>query len=72
MNRVNRCALIVGSLLLVACFVIAPLAHAKEIKVGAAINLTGRLQPGASTMQGTEGLLQVCQRGQRWCQRQHN
>lgn len=41
MNRVKRCALIVGGLLLVACFVIAPLAHAKEIKVGAAINLTG-------------------------------
>jgi branched-chain amino acid transport system substrate-binding protein len=41
MNRGIRHALIVGGLLLVACIMLAPLAYAKDIKVGAAINLTG-------------------------------
>lgn len=41
MNRRIRHALIVGGLLLVACIMLAPLAYAKDIKVGAAINLTG-------------------------------
>ncbi|MCU0576887.1 MAG: ABC transporter substrate-binding protein [Desulfobacterota bacterium] len=41
MKRTMRHVLILGGLLLAACIVTAPVAQAKDIKVGAAINLTG-------------------------------
>jgi len=41
MKRRVSFALILGGLLLAACIIAAPIAYAKNIKVGAAINLTG-------------------------------
>jgi branched-chain amino acid transport system substrate-binding protein len=41
MKRRVRNALIMGGMLLVACMLAAPAVYAKDIKVGAAINLTG-------------------------------
>jgi branched-chain amino acid transport system substrate-binding protein len=41
MDRKERIALITGGLLLAVCIVFSPVAYAKTIKVGAAINLTG-------------------------------